>query len=407
MAWNEPGGDKNGEKPNRPKDPWGNNGNKGNQQPPDLDQILSDFFDKVGALFGGKKPSGSGSSNTPSAPSKGGLLLALILGVIAYGVWGFTTIVDGEQGILQQFGEYKKTVEPGPTFVFKPFQRLTKVNVQNVNKIDNKRENQNSREMLTQDENIVIIEYEVQYSINNAKDFMFNVNRPVQTLEKASKSVIRAIIGQNDLEYITSSGRSAIAVQAKQDIQELMDSYKAGIRIRNLNMPEAQFPKEVKVAVDDVARAREDKERYINEAEAYRNQIVPEARGQAVKMLEEAKGYRVQVVKQAEGESERFSQLLNEYEKAPQVTRERLYLDSVERVLSNSGKVVIDTKGGNNMMYLPLDKMSGSAPSSDVRQRIEQMMPSAVQSNRQSQSTATQADESLESRLRSRTREVR
>lgn len=406
MAWNEPGGDKNGEKPNRPKDPWGNNGNKNNQQPPDLDQILSDFFDKIGGLFGGKKPSG-GSSNTPK-PSKGGLGLIALLALVAYGVWGFTTIVDGEQGVLTQFGKYKTTVQPGPTFVFKPFQQLTVVNVQNVKTISNKIDSQGQREMLTKDENIAIVEYDVQFSIKDAKDFLFNDTSPVATLKKSSESVVRAIVGKNDLEYIRSSGRNAIVVKAKEDIQTLMDSYQTGIQVRNFNMQKAQFPKEVKSAVDDVTKAREDKERFINQAEAYRNQIVPEARGQSVKMIEEAKGYHVQVVKQAEGEAQRFSQLLKEYKKAPQVTRERLYLDSVERVLSNSGKVVIDTKGGNNMMYLPLDKISGGAsPSSDVRQRIEQVMPSAVQSSRQSQQIDTQTEDSLESRLRSRTRELR
>ena len=348
MAWNEPGGGN-----NRPNDPWGN-GNK-NQGPPDLDEILSKFFDRLNGLFGGGSGKGSGIDSGML------ILVVLVLGVI-YALWGFTTIEEGKRGVLQQFGEYKETKESGPTFTFKPFQKLTVVNVENVNKVDNARERQGNREMLTQDENIIIVKYEVQFKISSAEDFVFNVNGPVETLQQAAESAIREIVGRNKLDFITTDGRSSVAAQAKTLVQEIINGYNTGISVQRVNLTEVQFPTEVQSAIDDVTKAREDHERYINEAEAYANQVVPEARGQAAKLTEEAKGYKVQVVKKAEGEASRFSQLLTEYKKAPQVTRDRLYLDAVEEVLGKSSKVVVDTDGGNSMLYLPLDKMIGQKP---------------------------------------------
>ncbi len=349
MAWNEPGGGN-----QRPNDPWGN-GNK-NQGPPDLDDILSKLFARLNGLFG--KGSGKGGGSLDA-----GLLLviALVLAVL-YGLWGFTTIEEGKQGVLQQFGAYKDTKKPGPTFVFKPFQRLTVVNTENVNKVDNGHERQANREMLTQDENIIIVKYEVQFKIDSAEDFVFNVNGPVETLQQAAESAIREIVGRNKLDFITTDGRSSVAAQAKTRVQDIVNDYQAGISVLRVNLTEVQFPKEVQTAIDDVTKAREDHARYINEAEAYRNQVVPEARGQAAKLTEEAKGYKVHVEKKAEGEASRFTQLLIEYQKAPQVTRDRLYLDAVEAVLGQSSKVVVDTEGGNSMLYLPLDKLISQQP---------------------------------------------
>lgn len=348
MAWNEPGGGN-----NRPNDPWGN-GNK-NQGPPDLDEILSKFFERLSNLFGG----GSGGSGNLD---KGLLAIILIGAAVLYGLWAFTIVEEGKRGVLQQFGAYKVTKESGPTFVFKPFQKMTIVNVESVNKIDNASEREGNREMLTQDENIIILKYEVQYKIESAEDFVFNVDNPVKTLEQAAESAVREIVGRNKLDFITTEGRSVIAANAKDLIIELIKPYETGVSVQRVILSQAQYPAEVKFAIDDVAKAREDRESYINEAEKYSNQVLPEARGQAAKLVEEARGYKVQVEKQAEGEASRFTQLLTEYKKAPRVTRDRLYIDAVEAVLDQSSKVVVDTQGGNSMLYLPLDKMINQKP---------------------------------------------
>jgi membrane protease subunit HflK len=265
-------------------------------------------------------------------------------------------------GVLQQFGAFKSTVEPGPTFVFKPFQKLIDVNVENIEKVDNIREKQSNREMLTQDENIIIVKYEIQFKVSSPEDFIFNVQDPVDTLEQTAESTIREIVGRNNLEFIVTSGKDTVASEAKSGIQRIIDQYEIGLQVQRVNLTELQFPAEVQSAIDDVSKAREDNARYINEAEAYRNQVVPEAGGQAAKLTEEAKGYLVQVVKRAEGEASRFNQLHREYKKAPRVTRDRMYIDAVEEVLGNTSKVVVDTNGGNSMIYLPLDKMINQKP---------------------------------------------
>lgn len=344
MAWNEPGG---GDK--RPNDPWGN-GNK-NQGPPDLDELLSKFFARLNGLFGG------GSGGKGGGVDKGILIIVVIVAAALYGMWGYTKIDEGRLGVLQQFGAFKTTVEPGPTFVFKPFQKLIDVNVENIEKVDNIREKQSNREMLTEDENIIIVKYEIQFKVSSPEDFLFNVKDPVDTLEQTAESTIREIVGRNNLEFIVTSGKDTVAAEAKAGIQKIIDQYEIGVQVQRVNLTELQFPAEVQSAIDDVSKAREDNARYINEAEAYRNQVVPEAGGQAAKLTEEAKGYLVQVVKRAEGEASRFTQLYREYRKAPRVTRDRMYIDAVEEVLGNTSKVVVDTQGGNSMIYLPLDKM--------------------------------------------------
>lgn len=403
MAWNEPGdrrpeGDKG-------QDPWGQKpkNHKPSDQPPDLNEVFGQFFDKMSELLGAKPKkggAGGGAPKNPGGSNKSVIIVGLLLAAVAYGIWGFTTIVDGESGVLQQFGNYKKTVMPGPTFVFKPFQKLTVVNVQNVRKVDNISERQDNREMLTQDENIIIVKYEVQFNIASAEDFVFKVTNPVQTLRQSAESAIREIIGRNKLDYIVSEGRDAVAMQAKESIQKMMDGYQTGISVRNVNLTEAQYPVEVQTAIDDVTKAREDKARFINEAEAYRNQIVPEARGQAVKLIEEAKGYHYEMIKRAEGESQRFDALLAQYQKAPQVTRDRLYLEAMESVLGNSSKVIVDADN-NNILYLPLDKIGSQNAAKAPETHAPLLPPAAIQY--QPPATSTQPANNA----RSRQREIR
>ena len=393
MAWNEPGGGN-----NRPNDPWGNNGgnrNGGNQGPPDLDEILSKFFERINKLFGG---SGSGGSGSGQGPDKAVLGLVAIVAAIVYIVWSFTIIQEGERGVIQTFGEHTNTVGPGPIFTWKPFQTIRRVNVDNVNSIDSGRYTKNQREMLTKDENIVIVRYSVQYKINNAENFLFNLADPVETLYQVAESSVREVIGQNDMDQITTQQREKVVVKARQRTQDIMDSYQAGIEITNFNFSDAKYPEAVQSAIDDVTRAREDHERYINEAQAYSNQIIPEARGERVQMVERAKAYKARVVESAEGEAERFLSLYNEYRKAPQVTRDRLYIDAVESVMSSTHKVMVDTEGGNNMLYLPLDKIL-------EKQRHSQATGSAANSN--SATNNSSSSNGGGNKYRSRTREVR
>jgi len=271
------------------------------------------------------------------------------------------------------------------------------VNIQEVLKVDNESYREGEREMLTEDENIVIVKYVVQYRIDNPQDYLFNVENPEETLRQASESAIREIVGRNTLDFITTGGRDVVAQQAKTHTQNIVAAYEAGIVIQSISLTEAQFPGEVQTAIDDVTKAREDRERYINEAEAYRNQVVPEARGQAVKLVEEAKGYKVQVVKSAEGEASRFTQLVKEYNKAPQVTRDRLYLDAVEQVLSSTSKVIVDTEGGNNVMYLPLDKIVNQGSTGSA----------STFASPQRSTTNNTTSESYTPRSRTRAREIR
>ena len=383
MAWNEPGGNK------RPDGPWGNGNNQG---PPDLDKLLSKFFERLNGLFAGIGGKGGGGGN-----DKGVFSVIAIIALIVYAVYAFETVTEGEKGVVQQFGKFTHIIEPGPAFIWKPMQKMTIVNTQVVLKEGNENYRQSEREMLTEDENIVIVTYVVQYRINDPKDYLFNVASPIETLRQSSESAIREIVGRNTLDFVTKDGRAIVAQQAKSQTQEIMDAHTAGISIQSISLIEAQFPGEVQAAVDDVTKAREDRERYINEAEAYRNQIVPEARGQAGKRVRERKGYNVQVVKSAEGEASRFTQLLKEYKKAPGVMRKRLYIDMFEQVMSSTRKVIFDVEDGNNtMVYLPLDKIVNQGNAGGSAFTVPQ-----PESNR------SEPADALNSRSRSRARELR
>ncbi|MGM0563872.1 MAG: FtsH protease activity modulator HflK [Pseudomonadota bacterium] len=393
MAWNEPGGGN-----NRPNDPWGKGNNK-NQGPPDLDELLSKFFDRLNGFFGGGK--GSGGDGGMQGPNKTVAVLIAVALFILYGVAGFTVVVEGERGVIQTFGEHHKTVGSGPIFVWRPIQKLTKVDVESVNSIDSGRYSRNEREMLTKDENIVIVRYNVQYKIDNAENFLFRLDDPVEALYQVAESSVREVIGQTNMDQITTEQREEVVREARRRTQQVMDDYRAGIKITAFNFADARYPDAVQSAIDDVTKAREDHVRFINEAEAYRNQLIPEARGEAVQLVEQAKGYQARVVETAEGQAARFNSLYAEYRKAPRVTRDRLYLDAVQSVMESTSKVMVDTKDGNNMIYLPLDKImqqhrdtsSGSSQSGS--------------SSNSSQSSSSGSKNSSRSDLRTRTREVR
>tara|TARA_B100001063_G_scaffold98788_2_gene92315 strand:+ start:606 stop:1799 length:1194 start_codon:yes stop_codon:yes gene_type:complete len=347
MAWNEPGGG------NNDKDPWGNNNRGGNNQgPPDLDEALKQLMDKLNGMFGGKKSSSNGGSSNSSGPGAGGFF-ALIL-IIGLGVLGFKsvyTIDEQERGVVLSVGKYDRTLQPGLRFVIPFIEIVTPVNVTNVRNAELK------ELMLTQDENVVEVAMNVQYRVVDPVSFSLRIEDPERSLLHAAESALRHEVGSTDMDPILTSGRTLLAGNVRDRLQTYMSNYQTGIEVDKVNIKDATAPQQVKAAFDDVQSAKLDKERYVNEAEAYANTIVPEARGKAQRMLEEANAYKEQVIARAEGEADRFVKLHKEYRKAPKVTRERLYLDSISKVYGNSSKVLVDVEGGNNMMYLPLDKI--------------------------------------------------
>ena len=341
MSWNEPGGG------NRQRDPWGGK----DQGPPDLDEALKKLQDQLNGLFGGR--SGGGSS-------KGAGSLIGIVAVIAVTVWGLmglTQIGEQERAVVLRLGEYNRTAQPGLFWYPRGIDTISRVNITQV------RSAQFRETMLTQDENIVDISMSVQYVIDDPKNFVLEVRDPERSLQHAAQSALRHVVGDSTMGLVLTEGRAAIAVQVRERLQQYLVNYTTGINVQKVNIDDASPPSQVQEAFDDVIKAREDEERVKNEAESYANGIVPEARGRAQRIKEEAEAYRQQVIAKATGEAQRFDQLLSEYAKAPAVTRERLYIDALESVLSNTNKVMVDVEGGNNVMYLPLDKLAPAAAS--------------------------------------------
>ena len=330
MAWNEPNGN---------KDPWGRKPTSNSE----LDNALNDLNKYFKGLLGGT----SGGSNSNK---KNTSIISIVI-LTVYLLSGIYIVNDGERGVVLQFGEFSNITMPGPHWVPRIIQKAEIVDVSKIRSIQQK------AQMLTEDENIVSVNFAIQYDIKDASDYIFNLRDPDETLSAAGESSIREVLGKNKMDFVITEGRETIASDTKVLLQSVLDSYGAGINVQTVNILEAQPPEQVQDAFSDAIRAREDEQRYINEAEAYRNEIIPLARGKAVQIIEEAKAYRVKLIKSAEGEALRFSKLYKEYKKSPVVTRERLYLESVESVLGNSTKIMIDVDGGNNLLYLPLDKI--------------------------------------------------
>ncbi len=350
MAWNEPGGGS-----NKPRDPWGG----GDQGPPDLDEALKKLQDKLGGLFGGRKGGGSGSS---SGGVPGAMLVVIAVGaLLVWGLMGFYQVDQQERAVVLRFGKYLETVQPGLQWNPPLIDEVIKVNTTKVRAVS-------FREiMLTRDENIVEVKLSVQYVIDDPTSFVLKVLDPEISLQHATQSALRHVAGGTSMDMVLTGGRAQIAVEVNQRLQEYLDLYQTGIRVSKVTVDDSRPPSQVQAAFDDVIKAREDEERLKNEAQAYANGIVPEARGGAQRVLEEAMAYKEQVLANAEGEAERFNKLLAEYLKAPEVTRERLYLDALQNVLSNTNKVMVDVEGGNNMIYLPLDKLGSQSPGGTVR----------------------------------------
>ncbi|MCG6887117.1 MAG: FtsH protease activity modulator HflK [Proteobacteria bacterium] len=344
MAWNEPGG-------SGDKDPWGNRKNE--QGPPDLDELFKQLQKKFAGLFGGKKMGGSGRSG-----SGGGIGLGFIAAIVLV-IWALSGIyiVDtGTKGVVLQFGAFKQIIEPGPHWYPRFIQT---VDIVNVDQSRSERIGTTPSEalMLTKDENIVDILMEVQFKVRDPKNYLFAVQDPVATLRQAAESALREVVGTSTMDFVLTTGRSQVANETESLTQKILDRYKTGLLVTQVNLQHSDPPEQVKAAFLDASSAREDKVRFINEAQAYSNDILPKARGQAVRLIQEAEAYRAQVVQRAEGETVRFKKVLTEYRKAPDVTRNRMYLDTIEEVLGNTNKVLLDTKQGNSLMYLPIDKL--------------------------------------------------
>jgi membrane protease subunit HflK len=357
VAWNVPGGS--GE-----KDPWGQR-RRGEKAPPDLDEIVRNLQRKLTGLFGGR----GGGNGGPGFGRAGGFGAGLILTIAAilWGLTGFYIVNQGERGAVLRFGKLSEITEAGLRWHLPyPIEGVEKVNVEKVNPIEigyrstsrtgARTKVEKEALMLTEDENIIDIEFAVQYLVKDAADYLFNVQDPDGTVKQATEAAVREIVGRNDLDYVFEH-RAEISTQTRELLQRILDEYKAGIDVRTVEMQDAQPPAEVKAAFDDAVKAREDRERLKNEAEAYANDIIPKARGAAARLIQEAEGYKAKVVGQAEGDARRFVQVAGAYAKAPAVTRERLYIEALEQVLSHSTKVFIDQKTGNQILYLPLDRI--------------------------------------------------
>jgi membrane protease subunit HflK len=346
MAWNEPGGNSNNQ------DPWGGRKGGGRQGPPDLDEALRKLQESLSGIFGGGK-SRSGQGGQEGQGGGYGLLLVGLGILVAVWLYSAVYVVDEqEQAVVLRFGKYHETVGPGLNFHLPPIDRKFQENVRG------ERTYSVVSQMLTRDENIVEVPLTVQYNIGSLKDFVLQIERPEHALEQSTESAMRHVVGSTDMDQVLTEGRELIGNDVKVRLQSFLDTYGAGISVTQVNVQRATAPAEVRDAFDDVTRAREDEQREKNQAEAYANTVVPEARGQAQRALEDAQGYREEVVARAEGEAERFTKLLAEYQKAPEVTRERLYLDTMQDVMSSTSKVMIGGDGGqNSLLYLPLDKM--------------------------------------------------
>lgn len=395
MAWNEPGG--NGDN----KDPWGggNNDNRGgkkggDQGPPDLDEALRKLQDKLNSIFGGsgKRANGGPSGDDGGSSSSSGAGFFWIIVLIAVLIWagmGVYTVDQQERGVVLRLGKYSETVGPGLQWNPPLIDVVVPVNVTRVRTRDH------TALMLTKDENIVDVNMTVQYVISDTKDFVLTVRDPEASMSHAAESALRHVVGSTNMHDILTQGREALSDKVQTRLQSYMTNYGTGLQISKVNIKETKAPNQVQDAFDDVIKAREDEQRVKNEAESYSNGIIPEARGQAQRVLEEASAYKDQVVARSEGDAKRFSALLTEYEKAPEVTRERLYLDTMETVLADSPKVLVDVEGGNNMMYLPLDKIMQNRPvSADANgpvrldsQSLREVTDQVVDQLRQRQST--------------------
>ena len=341
---------------------WNDNNN---QTPPELDEVIKDFKNKFNSTFGGKSSGNSGASKA----AKGSFKYLVILALIVWLLTGIYIVDPAERGVVLRFGAFQESTTQGPHWhIPYPVESVYKINVEQIRSAEiGFRNVQNSYSggvsseslMLTKDENMVDVKLAVQYKVADAQAFLFNVFQPELTLSHVVQSVIRQVVGDNTMDHVLTTGREQVALEVKSASQALLNEYNTGLMITAVTMQDAQPPVQLKPAFDDVVKAREDEQRYINEARAYANDIVPKARGASQRLIAEAEAYKSEVVSKSEGEAYRFTQILTEYLKAPDVTKERLYRETLEDVLGDTNKVIVDSNS-NSLMYLPIDQLINS-----------------------------------------------
>jgi membrane protease subunit HflK len=363
MAWNEPGNN-NGNNNGRDNDPWGNNdrGGKGgrDQGPPDLDEVFNKLSQKLGGKFGNK-------GGMPSIGGGGAIGFGLIA-IVAIAIWvfaGFYTIGEAERGVVLRLGKYDRIVDPGLNWRPRFIDEVTPVNVQAIRAL------RASGTMLTKDENVVTVEMGVQYRVSDPYKYLYRVTNADDSLRQATDSALRAVIGDSLMDAILTSGRQQIRQSTQIELNKIIDTYDMGLNVVDVTFQSARPPEQVKDAFDDAIAAREDEERYIREAEAYKNEILPKATGRAERLKKEAQGYQERIVNEALGQVAQFEKLLPEYQAAPEVTRDRLYLDTMEEVYTSTSKVLIDSESSGNLLYLPIDKLGTSSGETETRRKAK------------------------------------
>lgn len=396
MAWNEPGNKGNG------NDPWGSGGGGGgsgggggrrgdNQGPPDIDELIKNITNKVNGLFGGKTGSGGSSGSGGGSGVSAGLLGGLaVLAVVVWAAIGFYTIDEAERGVVLRFGELREEVVlPGLRWNPPIIDDVQKINISRVNT------RSYSNDMLTTDENIVTVSISVQYLVADPIQYAIQVRDPQRGLDQAVEAAVRHVVGGTTMDRVLTQGRADAAAEVRERAQRYMEMYQTGILVTQVNVENAQPPVAVQNSFDDVIRAREDEQRAQNQALAYANRVIPEARGEAQRVIEQANAYRDQVVARADGEAFRFELLLAEYQQSPAVMRQRLYIDAMQEVLANTSKILVDVEGGNNMLFLPLDRImdqggqsAGAAPRMTFNSQQIRELADQVSREISSQSTA-------------------
>ncbi|MDD5331032.1 MAG: FtsH protease activity modulator HflK [Sulfuricella sp.] len=401
MAWNDPD--------------WGKKNSGG---PPDLDELWRRFNQKLNGLFGGKLGGGNGGAMPGGKFSASLGFIPLLVALIWLGS-GFYIVNAGERGVVLRFGKFVETTQPGPRWHLPyPIESAEVVNLQQVRTVEvGYRANVKSKVlkeslMLTDDENIIDIQFAVQYLLKSPEDYLFNNRSPDDAVHQAAETAIREIVGKSKMDFVLYEGRSEIAARSAKLMQEILDRYKTGISISKVTMQNAQPPEQVQAAFDDAVKAGQDRERAKNEGQAYANDVIPRARGAASRLLQEADGYKQRVIVSAQGDASRFKQILVEYSKAPKVTRDRMYLDAMQQVLTNSSKVLVDQKGGNSLLYLPLDKLiqatgAGAAPTVPETASGTVRMPAAISNETPPQAERLEGTSRSRDAFRSREREVR
>ncbi|MBT3565006.1 MAG: FtsH protease activity modulator HflK [Gammaproteobacteria bacterium] len=380
MAWNEPGGNNQGD-----KDPWGN---KNDQGPPDLDEAFKKLQNNLSQMFGGKSGGSGGSGGGSSLKMNSGMIGGLIiLAIVGWALSGVYTLDEKERGVVLRLGKVNDEILlPGLHWNPPIIDRVMFESVTDVKSI------QHNSEMLTEDENIVKVNMQVQYVVSDVKEYLLRVSNPVQSLYQSTESALRHEVGSALMNDVLTSGRAELGIKVKDRIQTYMNRYTTGIEVTQVVIDETAPPDAVRAAFDDVIKAREDEVREKNEATAYANQVVPEARGEAQRLVEQALGYKERVIARARGEAARFNALYAEYELAPEVTRERLYLDTMEAVMSNSTKVMVDVEGGNNLLYLPLDKLINQTQNNSNSGYSTSVVPNTQSTNDNNRRSANRRD---------------